>query len=68
MICPFMSGLSGQGGKKMVECQRSNCALWVTRTTRQVDERGKMVEGQTRACAAAFMAVSSGGDWSLNGG
>lgn len=67
MICPFMSGPSGQGGKIMVECKRSNCALWVTRTTRQMDERGNMTDVKTRACAAAFMAVSSGGNWNLNG-
>ena len=67
MICPFMSGPSGQGGKTKIECERSNCALWVTRTTRQMDERGKMVDGQTRACAVAFMAVSTSGNWGLNG-
>lgn len=67
MICPFMSGPSGQGGKITINCQRENCALWVTRTTSQMDERGKMVNAQTRACAVAFMAVSSGGNWNLNG-
>lgn len=67
MICPFMSGPSGQGGKIMIECKRGNCALWVTKTTRQFDKRGEMADGQTRACAAAFMAASTSGNWKLNG-
>lgn len=67
MICPFMSGPSGQGGKTMVECQRGNCALWVMKSTRQMDERGKMIDVQARACAAAFMAASTDGKWNLNG-
>ena len=67
MICPFMSGPSGQGGKTMVECQRSNCALWVIKTTKAINESGRMADSQTRACAAAFMAASTSGNWRLNG-
>ena len=51
----------------MINCQREGCALWVTNTTKVIDERGRMADSQTRACAAAFMAVSTSGNWSLNG-
>lgn len=67
MICPFMSGPSGQGEKIMIDCKREGCALWVIKTTKAIDESGRMADNQTRACAAAFMAASTSGNWSLNG-
>ena len=51
----------------MINCQREGCALWVIKTKKVIDERGGIADSQIRACAAAFMAASTGGNWSLNG-
>lgn len=68
MICPFMSGPSGTGGKTTVECVCGRCALWVVRRQEAYDEERVLNVGETHACAAAFMAVTQDGRWTLNAG
>lgn len=64
MICPMMSGVSGERGFVERRCMRDRCMWYVTLTTE--DFRGG--RSQSKACAVAFSAVhdGSGMNWGLN--
>ena len=65
MICSFMSGSGGTGGRTMINCAHERCTLWVERTVTEHDIRGNETTTKTVGRSVAFIASLGGGSWMI---